>query len=272
MGPSAPDSWNLYDTPMTSRLWMGSSHFPNWNVFASACELAKPGFITLSLRRQTATGGQSYWKLIRSLDIPILPNTAGCFSAHEAIQLAEISRDTFETDWIKVEVIADEQSLHPEGPELIRACEVLIQKGFKVLPYCSDDLSICKALTDVGCRALMPLGAPIGTGLGLLNPFNLERLRYRFPKIPLILDAGLGKPSQATQVMEMGFDAVLLNTAISQSVNPAEMALAFLEAVSAGHRAFKAVPMPAQPNAQPSTPSMDMPIGDYRVGAELYGN
>jgi len=190
----------------------------------------------------------------------LLPNTAGCRSAQEAITLAEMAREIFETPWIKLEVTGDDYTLQPDPFELVVAAAELIKRGFDVFPYCTDDLVLCKRLVDVGCQVLMPWAAPIGSGRGILNPYALETLRARMSDIPLIIDAGIGKPSEPARVMEMGFDAVLLNTAVAEAKNPAHMASAFNFAIQAGRMAYLSGLMPERLSASPSTALMDTPF------------
>jgi thiazole synthase len=218
--------------------------------------------ITLSLRRQSPEQqqGRTLWDYIRESGCQLLPNTAGCKTPREAIALAEMSREIFQTDWLKLEVIGDDYNLQPDPYGLVEAARDLVQRGFKVLPYCTDDLLVCRKLLDVGCEVLMPWGAPIGTGQGLLNKYNLQTLRERLPNTPLIIDAGIGAPSQAAEAMEMGFDAVLLNTAIAKAQNPVLMAQAFRQAVEAGRSAYSAGLMIKRLTASPSTPTLDMPF------------
>jgi len=171
-----------------------------------------------------------------------------------------MSREMFNTDFIKLEVIGDDYNLQPDPFALVEAAEHLIKKGFKVLPYCTDDLVLCKKLLDVGCQVLMPWGSPIGTGKGLMNPYNLETLRERLPDVTLVIDAGIGKPSQAMQAMELGFDAILLNTAIAKAQNPVAMARAFNAAVTGGRMAYEAGTMESRQTASPSTPVLGTPF------------
>jgi thiazole synthase len=218
--------------------------------------------LTASLRRQTGAGGeasQSFWNLLREAKVPVLPNTAGCHSLQEAITTAEMAREVFNTDWIKLELIGDDYTLQPDTLNLPEAASRLIKAGFKVLPYCTEDLVLCQRLVDVGCQAVMPWAAPIGTGKGPVNPSALRTLRERL-SVPLIVDAGLGLPSHACQVMEWGYDAVLLNTAVALAQDPVAMAGAFADAVQAGHSAFLAGAMQAQDTAQPSTPVLGTPF------------
>jgi thiazole synthase len=227
-----------------------------------AIERATPAMLTASLRRQTGSGNeasQSFWNLLRQVKVPVLPNTAGCHSVQEAITTAEMAREVFETDWIKLELIGDDYTLQPDTLNLPEAAAKLIRAGFKVLPYTTDDLVLCQRLVDVGCQAVMPWAAPIGTGKGPINPYALRTLRERL-NVPMIVDAGLGLPSHACQVMEWGYDGVLLNTAVALAQDPVRMAQAFAQAVSAGRNAFLAGTMQAQDNAQPSTPVLGTPF------------
>ena len=190
----------------------------------------------------------------------MLPNTAGCHSAQEAITLAQMAREIFNTPWIKLEVIGDDHTLQPDPFGTLEAARELVREGFAVFAYTTDDLVLAQRLRDAGCAAIMPWAAPIGSGRGVLNPHALATLRARLPDAVLVVDAGLGLPSHAAQVMEMGFDAVLLNTAVAQAADPVRMAQGFALAVAAGRHAFEAGPMPAQLSAQASTPTVGMPF------------
>ena len=251
----------LYGQSFASRMMLGTSRYPSPTVMAQAVARANPAMLTASLRRQTAQGDNSgaFWKLLQAMGVPVLPNTAGCHSLQEAITTAEMAREVFETDWIKLELIGDDYTLQPDTLNLPQAAAQLIQKGFKVLPYCTEDLVLCQKLVDVGCQAVMPWAAPIGTGKGPLNPYALRMLRERLD-VPMIVDAGLGLPSHACQVMEWGFDAVLLNTAVALAQNPVAMAGAFADAVNAGRSAFLSGAMQAQDTAQASTPVLGTPF------------
>ena len=256
------DQLNLYGEIFHSRLLLGTSRYPSPSVLLQAIERSKPAMLTASLRRQTGGGGeasQSFWNLLRQANVPVLPNTAGCHSIQEAITTAEMAREVFETDWIKLELIGDDYTLQPDTLKLPEAADRLIKAGFKVLPYTTDDLVLCQRLVDVGCQAVMPWAAPIGTGKGSINPYALRTLRERLD-IPLIVDAGLGLPSHACQVMEWGYDAVLLNTAVALAQDPVRMAGAFTDAVSAGRDAYCAVAMQSEDSAQPSTPVLGTPF------------
>lgn len=255
-------SLNIYGQLFDSRLLIGTALYPSIDVMKDAINAIGSQIATLSLRRQSpeANGGQEFWQQIQSLNLTLLPNTAGCHSVKEVVNLAKMSRELFQTDWIKLELIGDEYSLQPDPFELIVAAEILIKDGFKVLPYCTDDLVLCRKLADLGCEVIMPWGAPIGTGQGLLNPYALASIRNRLPDITLIVDAGIGLPSHATQAFELGYDAVLLNSAIAQATNPIQMADAFKHAAVAGRAGYLAGRMPEKQIAQPSTPTMGMPF------------
>lgn len=245
----------LYDRDFASALLLGTALYPSPAIMAAAIEAAEPALITVSLRRESAGGGgERFWAMLKELGVPVLPNTAGCHTAREAITTAEMARELFDTDWIKLEVIGDPDTLHPDALGLVEAARELTDQGFQVLPYCTEDLSIADRLADAGCRVLMPWGAPIGTARGLNNPYGLRALRARFPDLGLIVDAGLGLPSHAAAAMELGYDGVLLNTAVAKAGDPVAMAKAFAQAVEAGAAAYRAGPMPVRDMAAPSTP------------------
>lgn len=255
------DDLVLYGERFASRLLLGTSRYPSPQVLADAVRLAQPAMLTASLRRQTAHAKASpeFWDLLKAMQVPVLPNTAGCHSVQEVITTAEMAREVFETDWLKLELIGDDYSLQPDTLKLPEAAERLVKAGFKVLPYCTDDLVLCQRLVDVGCQAVMPWAAPIGTGKGPVNPYAMRMLRERLD-VPMIVDAGLGLPSHACQVMEWGYDAVLLNTAVALATHPAAMAEAFAHAVKAGRAAFLSGAMQAQDSAQASTPVLGTPF------------
>lgn len=264
------DAFILDNKTISSRLWLGSSLYPSPQIMAAAIAAAMPGFVTLSLRRQSAAQvkeqlqEQGFWTLLQQQSAAtgarLLPNTAGCHSAREAILLAQMARELFATDWIKLEVIGDDYSLQPHPLQLVEAARELVAQGFNVLPYCTDDLVLCQTLLELGCAAVMPWGAPIGTGKGLMNPYQLKTLRNRLPEAVLIVDAGLGKPSQAMAALEMGFDAVLLNTAVARAHDPVAMAAAFKQAVDGGRMAYRAGLMCERDQASPSTPTLGLPF------------
>lgn len=252
----------IYGETFNSRLLMGSALYPSLDVMRDAIATSGSEIVTLSLRRQSPEdkAGQDFWQYIQSLGVRLLPNTAGCHSAKEATALAQMSRELFQTNWIKLEVIGDEYTLQPDPVELLKATETLLNEGFKVLPYCTDDLVLCKRLADLGCEVIMPWGAPIGTGRGLLNPSVLAGIRNRLSDVTLIIDAGIGLPSHAAQALELGYDAVLLNSAVALASDPVMMAKAFKLALQAGRHAFVAGSMPQKDVASPSTPTLGMPF------------
>ena len=257
------DALVLYGQTFQSRLLLGTSRYPSPATLKQAVERARPAMVTAALRRLgtgTADAGRnSFWELLRELGVPVLPNTAGCHSAKEAITTAHMAREVFGTPWIKLEVIGDDYTLQPDTLNLVATAEQLVRDGFHVLPYCTEDLVLCQRLVDVGCQAVMPWAAPIGTGRGPVNPYALQVLRERL-KVPLLVDAGLGLPSHACQVMEWGYDGVLLNTAVALAQHPVAMAGAFADAVQAGRSAYLSGAMQAQDAAQPSTPVLGTPF------------
>ncbi len=259
---SIQDPLVLYGETFSGRLLLGTSRYPSPAVLEAAVRAARPAMVTASLRRQGANSGEAgnaFWDLLRQLNVPVLPNTAGCHSVQEAITTAQMAREVFATDWIKLELIGDDYTLQPDTLNLVDAASRLIKDGFKVLPYTTEDLVLCQRLVDVGCQAVMPWAAPIGTGKGPVNPWAMRTLRERL-KVPLIVDAGLGLPSHACQVMEWGYDAVLLNTAVALSQDPVAMAGAFAAATQAGRDAWRAGAMAEQDAAQPSTPVLGTPF------------
>ena len=210
----------------------------------------------MSLRREAGAerGGQSFWSFIRGLGVRVLPNTAGCHTVKEAVTTAHMARELFDTPWIKLEVIRDDETLQPDVFGLVEAARVLAEDGFEVFPYTTEDLAVADRLVDAGCRVLMPWGAPIGSARGLNNLYGLRALRAHFPNVPLVVDAGLGVPSHASAAMELGYDAVLLNTAVAEAGDPVAMAKAFALAIEAGRLAFAAQPLEPRDMAVPSTP------------------
>ncbi|MCB1049148.1 MAG: thiazole synthase [Acidobacteria bacterium] len=254
--------FKLGEKSFHSRLLLGTALYPSPQIMMDAIQASGTQIVTVSLRRQAPqqAGGQKFWDLIRSLKVEVLPNTAGCHSVQEAVTTAQMARDLFETNWVKLEVIGDEYNLQPDPFGLVEAARTLVQQGFEVFPYCTDDLVVCQRLLGVGCRILMPWGSPIGTGLGILNLYQARVLRERLENVPLILDAGVGKPSHAAQAMELGYDGVLLNTAVAQSQDPVAMARAFAMAIDAGRVAHQAGLIPARDLAKPSTPVTGTPF------------
>lgn len=255
-------TWNIAGKQVNSRLVIGSALYPSPQIMADSIKESGAEIVTVSLRRQAAgdKAGQDFWQIIKDLKVNVLPNTAGCHSAKEAITTAMMAREVFDTNWIKLEVIGDSYNLQPDPFELLKATEILIKEGFEVFPYTTDDLVVASKLVDLGCSVLMPWGSPIGSGKGLMNPYNLKVIRKRFPNINLLVDAGIGKPSDAVQALELGYDGVLLNSAIALAEKPVLMAKAFKEAVNAGISAQKAGLMQKKELAQPSTPVVGTPF------------
>lgn len=255
-------SFELAGTSLSSRLLLGTARYPSLKIMEEAIRVAEVDIITIALRRQAAHAQDSmhFWEMIKSLGCRLLPNTAGCQSAKEAIMIAEMARSVFGTHWIKLEITCDDYSLHPNPFELAIATEELIKQGFEVFPYTTDDLALCERLVSLGCRIIMPWAAPIGSGKGLNNPFALKLLRQRLPNTCLIVDAGIGAPSQAAAAMELGYDAVLLNSAVALAASPVQMAHAFAKAVEAGRMAYQAGLMPSRDFASPSTPIVGKPF------------
>ena len=246
----------VYGTTLTSRLLLGTSQYPSPAILADAVRAAGSEVVTVSLRRESGVerAGQGFWSLIRSLGVKVLPNTAGCHTVKEAVSTAQMAREVFGTPWIKLEVIGHHNTLQPDVFPLVEAARILSEDGFQVFPYTTDDLIVAEKLLEAGCQVLMPWGAPIGSGKGLNNLFALRSMRAHFPEVPLVVDAGIGLPSHAAQAMEMGYDAILLNTAVAKAGDPARMAAAFRMAVEAGREAFSADPMEPRDMAVPSTP------------------
>jgi thiazole synthase len=252
----------IADVELESRFFLGTAGYPSPQVLQEAIAASGAQVVTLSLKRQLAAGGaqNDFYSIIRSSGARLLPNTAGCRTAREAVTLAQMAREMFGTAWIKLEVIGDEYTLQPDPFELVDAARTLAKEGFEVFPYCTDDLVTCQRLLDAGCRILMPWGAPIGSGQGLLNPTALRTLRARLPGVPLVVDAGIGSPRDAVHAMELGYDAVLLNSAVSQSHQPVQMARAFKLAIDAGRLAWEAGIMARQEMAVPTTPVTGQPF------------
>lgn len=252
------DPVEFYGTPVASRLLLGTAQYPSPAILAEAIRASKAEIVTVSLRRESgaAKAGQSFWQLIRDLGVKVLPNTAGCKTVKEAVTTAQMARDLFDTPWVKLEVIGEDDTLQPDVFGLVEAARILSREGFQVFPYTTEDLVVAEKLISAGCEVLMPWGAPIGSGRGLNNPYGLRSMRAHFPGIPLVVDAGVGLPSHATMAMELGYDAVLLNTAVAKAGDPVRMARAFARAIEAGREGLLADPIDARDMAAPSTPVM----------------
>lgn len=252
----------FYNREFSSRLLIGTALYPSPRIMQGAIRAAGSQIVTVSLRRETAGGktGDAFWSLIRELDVTVLPNTAGCKSVREAVTTAKLARELFDTSWIKLEVIADDDTLQPDVVGLVEAATVLIKDGFDVFPYCTEDLGVAMRLVEAGCKVVMPWAAPIGSAKGITNRDALKLLRERLPDITLVVDAGLGAPSHAALACELGYDAVLLNTAVAKAADPVVMAGAFKLAVEAGRSAYEAGLMEARDFASPSTPVVGTPF------------
>ena len=260
--PVTPASLHLYGVSVSSRLLLGTALYPSPKIMTDAVKAAGAAIVTVSVRRESArvNSGRGFFELIRSLSVRVMPNTAGCRTPREAIATAHMARELFGTDWIKLEVIGNDDTLQPDLFGLLEAARALTSDGFKVFPYTTEDLIAAERLREAGCEVLMPWAAPIGTGRGLANPYALRSLRSYFPDMPLIVDAGIGAPSHAAAAMEMGYDAVLLNTAVARAADPVRMASAFAAAIAAGRTAFEAGLMEMRDTAAPSTPVAGTPF------------
>lgn len=247
----------FYGVSLGSRLMLGTAGYPSPALLRQAITASGAEVITVSLRRE-GTAGATFREILADSGCRILPNTAGCHSTREAVTTAHMARELFGTNWIKLEVIGHADTLQPDPFTLVEAARQLCAEGFEVFPYTTEDIIVGEKLIDAGCRVLMPWGAPIGSGQGLRNIDGLRAMRAHFQGVPLVIDAGLGAPSQAALAMEMGFDAVLLNTAVAKALDPVSMAAAFGQAVAAGRAALEAGLMPKLDMAQASTPILGL--------------
>lgn len=254
----------FYGIKLRSSMLLGTARYPSPAVMANAVRASGAEVLTVSLRRESGgsggggKAGQAFWSLIDDLRVElrlrVLPNTAGCHTVKEAVTTAHMAREVFDTPWIKLEVTGSDDLLEPEVFGLVEAARILTEDGFQVFPYTTTDIGVATRLLDVGCGVLMPWGAPIGSGRGLVDVEALRALRARFPDVAMVVDAGIGRPSHAAQAMELGYDAVLLNTAVAEAGDPVAMARAFAMAIEAGALAAGAVPMDARDTAMPSSP------------------
>jgi thiazole synthase len=258
--PLAGDPLTIAGRTLHSRLLLGTGGFPSLTLLAEAIRASGSELVTVALRRiDVRPGGDSnrQGSLVEVLEregVELLPNTAGCFTARDAVLTAKLAREAFQTDWVKLEVIGDEDTLLPDAPELLKAAELLVDDGFVVLPYTTDDPVLARRLVDVGCAAVMPLGAPIGSGMGIRNPYNIALIREAV-RVPVVLDAGVGTASDATLAMELGCDAVMVASAVSRAQDPVAMAAAMRAAVEAGRLAHGAGRIPRRTYATASTPT-----------------
>ena len=252
----------------SSRLILGTGGFRSLDTMAEAIQVSGTQMVTVALRRIDPSSQGSIVDVLDRAGVLLLPNTAGCFTARDAVLTAQLAREAFETDWVKLEVIGDDRTLLPDAPALLEAAEELVDLGFNVLPYTNDDPILARRLEDVGCVAVMPLGSPIGSGMGLLNPYNLRLIRER-AGVPVILDAGVGTASDAALAMELGCDAVLCASAISRAEDPVAMARAIRMATEAGRLAYEAGRIPRRLYAEASTTDAGVPdFSDQTPGTD----
>jgi thiazole synthase len=254
----AAAAWELGGRTWTSRLIAGTGGFRSLEQMELALAASGTEIVTVALRRVDPLAQGSVLEVIERLGLFALPNTAGCYTARDAVRTAQLAREAFETDWIKLEVIGDDRTLFPDAVELVEAAETLVDEGFVVLPYTNDDPILARRLEEAGCAAVMPLGSPIGSGAGIRNPYNVRIIVER-ARVPVILDAGIGTASDAALAMELGCDAVLLASSVSRAEDPQRMAIAMRRAVEAGYEARRAGRIPERLHAQASTPERGLP-------------
>ena len=251
------DTWTVGGAELTSRVLLGTSRYPSLQTLLDAVDASGAEVVTVSVRRvdlDASADGETLLGALRQRGLRLLPNTAGCYTAREAVFTAQLAREALETDWVKLEVIGDDETLYPDAVQLLKAASELVADGFQVFAYCGDDPITARKLADLGCAAVMPLAAPIGSGMGLVNPYALRIIRELLPDVPLVVDAGIGTASDAARAMELGYDGVLLNTAVSGAQHPVQMASAIGHAVTAGRLARGAGRIPRRLYAQASTP------------------
>ena len=251
------DSFKIADQSFTSRLFLGTAGYPNQQIMLDAHAASGTELVTVSIRRISLEGYAE-----SMVDLPggrtrLLPNTAGCATVRDALLIAQLAREALETDWIKLELIGYRETLYPGVAQLLEAAEALVKDGFVVLPYCNEDPVTCQKLADIGCAAVMPLGAPIGSGMGICNPYNIALIAARSP-VPVILDAGIGTASEAALAMELGCAGVMLNSAVAKARDPVGMATAMRHAVAAGRAARLAGRIPKRDYAEPSSPQLGL--------------
>ena len=255
---AAADPLQIADRTLHSRLLLGTGGFTRLEVLADAIRASATELVTVALRRVDPAQRGSIVDVLDAAGVELLPNTAGCFTARDAVTTARLAREAFETDWVKLEVIGDDRTLLPDAPALLEAAETLVADGFVVLPYTNDDPILARRLEDVGCAAVMPLGSPIGSGMGIRNSYNIAIMCER-ANVPVILDAGVGTASDAALAMELGCDAVLCASAIARAQDPVVMARAIRDAVEAGRQARAAGRIPRRLYAEASTPDAGLP-------------
>jgi thiazole synthase len=257
-GEGGSRAFELGGRSWRSRLIVGTGGFRSLEQMERALRASGTEIVTVALRRVDPVAHGSVLELVERLGLFALPNTAGCYTARDAVRTARLAREAFETEWIKLEVIGDDRTLFPDAVELIDAAETLVEEGFTVLPYTNDDPILARRLEDAGCAAVMPLGSPIGSGSGIRNPYNVRILAER-ASVPVVLDAGVGTASDAALAMELGCDAVLLASSVSRAEHPERMAVAMRKAVEAGYEARRAGRIPRRLHAEASTPEEGVP-------------
>jgi thiazole synthase len=255
--PRDVDALVIAGLRIASRLFIGTAGYPNQQTMLSAIEASGAEIVTMSIRRASMEGyAESLIDLLGDR-FRLLPNTSGCVTVKDAVLTAQLAREAVETDWVKLELIGDRETLYPDVEQLVQAAEELVRDGFTVLPYCNDDPVTCRKLADVGCAAVMPLGSPIGSGMGICNPYNIEMICAR-SEVPVILDAGIGTASDAVLALELGCDGILLNTAVAKAHDPVRMAAAMRAAVDAGIGARQAGRIPKRRYAEASSPQFGL--------------
>jgi thiazole synthase len=246
---------------LRSRLLLGTGGFPSLELMAEAIAASATELVTVALRRIDPSARGSLVDVLAAAGVELLPNTAGCYTARDAVLTAHLAREAFATDWVKLEVIGDEDTLLPDAPELLRAAEQLVDDGFVVLPYTTDDPVLARRLVDIGCAAVMPLGSPIGSGMGIGNPYNISLIREAVD-VPVVLDAGIGTASDAALAMELGCDAVMAASSIARAQDPVAMARAMRDGVRAGRQARAAGRIPRRRYATASSSDVGLPEFD----------
>ena len=252
-----PDIFEIAGQTFTSRLFLGTAGYPNQQVMLDAHAAGRTEMVTVSIRRISLEGYAESMIDLLGGRVRLLPNTAGCATVRDAVLTAQLAREALETDWIKLELIGDRETLYPDVEQLLQAAEALVKDGFTVLPYCNEDPVTCQKLADIGCVAVMPLGAPIGSGMGICNPYNIALIAAR-SQVPVILDAGIGTASDAARAMELGCAGVMLNSAVAKAQDPVRMAGAMRHAVEAGRAARLAGRIPKRDYAEPSSPQLGL--------------
>ena len=253
MAKGQSDPLTIADKSFDSRLLIGSATYPNSQIMLDSIRTSGAEIVTVAIRRISLQGGAETIVDLLSGEFHILPNTAGCYTARDAVLTAKLAREALETNWLKLEVIGDRETLYPDAEHLLQAAEELVEEGFIVMPYCTDDPILCRKLEDIGCAAIMPLGSPIGSGMGIVNPYNLEIIRAQ-TEVPLIVDAGIGTASDAALAMELGCDGVMLASAVAKAHDPAGMANAMRHAIEGGRLAHLSGRIPRKRHAEASSP------------------